>query len=281
MWAEELVGRTDEEVGAEPVQVEEAVLREMDPVDRDDGADRLGARHQVGSRWDRPDRIGRECERDELRPWRERLLERTDVDRDVVLVHVHPSHGRAGVGGRQHPRAHVRVVIQLRHDDLVAGLERPRERPGHVQEEGRRVGTEDDLARVRAGEVGGRAARLRDDDVRLLARGERPVRVAHPSPVVGRHRFDHRVGDLGATGGVREHRWPAVLADPSECGEPCADTPEVDHGHRLPHTVSGGNRRWGWIIRGRGPTHPATRGTAMRGRAAMPPIPGRRGALSR
>ena len=39
MWAEELVGRTDEEVGAEPVQVEEAVLREMDPVDRDDGAD--------------------------------------------------------------------------------------------------------------------------------------------------------------------------------------------------------------------------------------------------
>ena len=67
MWSEELVGRTDEEVGVESVQIEETMLRQMHRIDRDDGADLLGARHEVGRRRDRPHGVGRERERDELR----------------------------------------------------------------------------------------------------------------------------------------------------------------------------------------------------------------------
>ena len=121
-----------------------------------------------------------------------------------------------------------------------------------MEQEGRGVGTEDDLARVRPREIGGRPARLRDDDVRLLARRERTVRVAHPSSVVARHRLDHGVGDLGAAGRIHQDHGAAVLADASERRETGTDAPEVDHGHRLPHAVSGGNREL---------THPITPGS--------------------
>ncbi len=147
MGPEELVRGADEEVGTDPVKVEEAVLGEMHAVHRDESTHVLRARHQIPRRRDRADGIGCEGERDEPGPWGEGGGEGVHVDRDVFLANVHPSDGGAGVGCRHHPRADVRVVIQPGHDDLVAALERFRERPGHVEEESRRIRAEDDLVR--------------------------------------------------------------------------------------------------------------------------------------
>ena len=142
---EELVRRGGHEVGAEPVQIDQPVLRCVDAVERDERADRLRAGDQVGRRRDRAHGVRRERERDQPRPLGELGVERVDVERDVVRAHVDPPHGRARVAGRQDPRPDVRVVVQARHDDLVAGPQGPGERSRDVQQQARRVLAEHDL----------------------------------------------------------------------------------------------------------------------------------------
>ena len=144
MWSEELVRRAHEEVGADAVEVGEAMLRQVHAVDRDEGADGFRTCHEVGGRRDGADGIGGEGERDQLRARGESGLEGLDIDRDVIIADVHPPHGGARVGRGQHPRAHVRVVVQAGHDHFVLRTERLREGPGDVEQQRRRVRTEDD-----------------------------------------------------------------------------------------------------------------------------------------
>ena len=155
---------------------------------------------------------------------------------------VHPPHGGAGVRSREHPRSDVRIVVQAGDDHLVARLQRLRERSGHVEQQARRVRTEDDLVGIGSREVRGGSASLSDDGIGLLARRERPMRVAHPAAVVARHRLDHVLRHLGATGGIHEDHRPAVVADAGKGREASADSLNVEHGHRLPHRVALGNR---------------------------------------
>ena len=275
MRSEELVRRAHEEVGADPVEVGEAMLCQVHPVDRDEGADRLRSCHEVGGRRDRPDGVGGERERDQLRARRQSGLEGLDVDRDVFIADVHPPHGGTRVGRGQHPRADVRVVVQPGHDHLVLRTERLREGTRDMEQQRRRVRTEDDLVRVGAGEVGRGPPRVRDDPVRLLARRERPVRVAHPSSVVARDRLDHVVRHLGAAGGIDEHHGPAVVAETGESGEAGTDGVEVEHRHRLPHRVVPGKPG-----HGASPAVPASQpgrssGVGQPGRGASHPSRGR------
>ena len=276
MGPEELVRGADEEVGADPVQVEEAVLGEMHAVHRDESTHVLRARHQFPRRRDRADGIGCEGERDEPGPWGQGGGEGVHVDGDVFLANVHPSDGGAGVGCRHHPRADVRVVIQPSHDDLVAGLERFRERPGHVEEESRRIRAEDDLVRLGPREIGGRAACLRHQPVRLLARDERTVCVAQARVITPRHGLDHRVGDLGASGGVGEDQGPAVFSQTGECREPRADAANVEHGNRLPGGARMLSSGLGAVHRGHvGPAHPRSRPSVAESAATSGSLPGR------
>jgi hypothetical protein len=105
------------------------MLREVHPVQGHEGPRRLGATDQLGRRRDRADGVGRECERDEPGAIGQLLVERLQVERDVVVADVDPPDRRAGVARGEDPRTNVRVVIEPGDDDLVAGAKGARERP--------------------------------------------------------------------------------------------------------------------------------------------------------
>jgi hypothetical protein len=240
--AEELVGRGRDDVGAQAMEVDRAVLREVDAVERDERTGGLGSTDQVRGWGDRAHRVRRERERDEPRALAELRVEGVDVERDVVVTDVDPADGRARVARGHDPRPDVRIVVEPCHGDLVAGLERAAERPRQVQQQGRRVLSEQDLVRVAPQEAGAGAARVVDQRVDLTAGRERTVRVggagAHPAG----DRVDHRVRGLRAAGCVGPDVRPAVRTRPRERGETGADRLHIErrrlgcgHGRSLPH----------------------------------------------
>ena len=79
------------------------------------------------------------------------------------------------------PRCHVRVVVELRDDDLVARSQLASERARQREVERRHVLAEDDLVGGAAEKVRGRDARVRDERVAPHARLERPPRFAFDS----------------------------------------------------------------------------------------------------
>ena len=102
------------------------------------------------------------------------------------------------------PRRHVRVVVELGDDDLVAfpplasGGARQRER------ERRHVRAEDRLLGAGAEELAGRQPRLGHERLGAAARLVRPADVGVRLPVVAGDRVDHFVGHLCAAGAVEE-----------------------------------------------------------------------------
>ena len=120
-----LVGGAGERVGAERGEVERPVRGGGDRVERDaraggvrGGDDRVELRH-------RADRVRRGGDRDPARALREHGLDGRGGQRERVAIGLRPAHRRAGALGRDHPGTHVRVVVQARHDDLVARRQRP------------------------------------------------------------------------------------------------------------------------------------------------------------
>ena len=84
-----------------------------------------------------------------------------EVERAVLGANVDPPDRRPRVARREQPRRHVRVVVELGDDHLVAGPQRPRDRPrqvelerGHVLPDHHLVGVaaEERAAAVRLGE---------------------------------------------------------------------------------------------------------------------------------
>jgi hypothetical protein len=237
---EVLVRRRRDEVGAEPVQVDRPVLREMDAVERDERTGLLRERDDVGNRGRRADGVGREGAGDELGSRTDRRREVVEIERDVVRTHVDPSDRRARILGGEDPGPHVRVVIQARDGDLIARPPRAPDRSRQVQQQRRRVLPEDDLARITAEQIGARAPRVRDQRVDLLAHPEGSVGVggagAHPS----RHGVDRRVDHLRAPRRVDPDVLPAVRSGPSERREPRSDRRHIEgfggrHGRSLPY----------------------------------------------
>ena len=99
-----------------------AVLREVHAVDAPRTPRRAFARaDDLADRRDRAHGVRGERARDEPGPRRRARVEGVEVERDVLRSDVHPPHGRACVARREHPRTDVRVVVQPRDDDLVAG----------------------------------------------------------------------------------------------------------------------------------------------------------------
>ena len=187
------------------------MLREVDAVARDD---RVGAfaddPDQFRGRRDRPDRVRREGERDDLRPLVERGLERRPVERHVVTPDIHPSNGSAGVSRGKQPRPDIRVVIEPRDDDLVAGPECSCDRSRDREQERRRVRAEDHLVGIGVQQVGRGAVRLVDQRVGLAAGLERAVDVRVASAEIVGHRLDNDVGHLRPAGSVEERDGPTA-----------------------------------------------------------------------
>ena len=118
----------------------------------------------------------------------------------------------AAVAGHELPRDEVRVVLQLRDDDLVALREGP---PDGLRDEAETVGGaagEDDLLAARgADEALDRVARQLVELGRLLAQGvDRAVDVGVAPLVVAVHRLDHGAGLLARCARVEVDERMAV-----------------------------------------------------------------------
>ena len=156
-------------------------------------------------------------------------LEVLVVEREVVC-HVDEADDDPEIALQLEPGSDVRVVVESRHEHLVAGRELACEGTGEEEVERRHALAERDLARRAAEERRGPLVGEVDERGRPL-RG--PVRRADVRVVVAEvvgDRVDHVVGALGPAGAVEE-RQPAV-----ERREARADGVDVEQ-RRLAHAT--------------------------------------------
>ena len=156
----ELVRRADEDVHVPRRDVDRAVLRVVHGVGP---GERAGLVREVDDPADvrrRADRVRGDRERDDARPLRELRGEIVVVELELV--------GKPGVTDDDaevvrelEPGRDVGVVVELRHDDLVARAQRPRERAREQEVERRHARAERDLI--------GRAAEERRRALREVA----------------------------------------------------------------------------------------------------------------
>ena len=230
MRAEELVGRADEEVAPERRDVDRAVRRVVDGVDVGERARLAAERGEPGDVVDRPGAVRGPAERGDTRSPGELRGEVVDVDDARLRVDAGLADGDAAVARRQHPGGDVGVVVEARHEDLVAGTERAAEDPRGVQGEGRHVGAEDDLGAGRCSEERrGLGARLLEHGVAGLRGHERPAEVGVLVAVVGLDGLVDRPVHLRAAGVVEED---TVAVDRREAG---ADRGDVGGGGKGVH----------------------------------------------
>ena len=196
------------------------VLRQVHGIDRDERADGLRQTDDLGHRRHRADGVRGRRARHELGPRRDRVGERVEVERHVVLADVGPPHGRAGVARREDPRPDVRVVVEPRHHDLVARPERAAERPREMEQHRRRVLSEHDLVRVAARDVRpgpACAASINASMSRLVANAPWVFDPPRRWPATASITVS---GRLRAAGRVGPHEGPPVRAGPRERREP-------------------------------------------------------------
>ena len=212
MRAVELVRRAGEEVAADRLHVDECVRGVVHGVherQRTGGAGHVAHLCDVG---DRAERVGCGADRDQSRA-------RTDEPRKVVRlvaerrrVQPHRPHREAAILRDGAPGCHVRVMIELGHDDLVTGAPATCKAAREVEGDRRHVVAERHVRRRRVEEVGEDDARLGQHRIRLGARRIRPVRVGIvPIQVVG-HRLADGARDLGAARTVEVGDGLSLLA---------------------------------------------------------------------
>ncbi len=146
-----------------------------------------------------------------------------EVEREVV-VDVDEADDDADVLGEREPRRDVPVVVEARHQHLVAGLELACERAGEEEVERGHALPERDFAGAAAEERPGALVRGVDDGVRSPRRLVRRSDVGVVLAQVARDRVDHLVGALRAARAVEE-REPSV-----ERGEAASDRADVEEG---------------------------------------------------
>jgi hypothetical protein len=152
----------------------------------------------------RADRVGCDREGHHSSAARQLRLQVVEIERQVV-VHARKAHDDAEVMGELEPGGDVGVVVELGADDLVARLQRPRERPRQEKVQGGHARPERDLVRMAGEEPAGRHAGLFDQLDRVKTRLVRRADVRVVLAEVVRDRVDHLVRALGATGAVEEH----------------------------------------------------------------------------
>ena len=148
---------------------------------------------------------------------------------------VDPAHDDADVLLQREPRRDVAVVIELRHEHLVAGLELARERAREQEVERRHALAERDLVAGAAEERAGLLVGEVDERSRAARRLVRGTDVGVVVTEVAGDRVDHLVGALRPAGAVEE-REPALQG-----GEAGANSGDVEqggtHGSSSPLTV--------------------------------------------
>ena len=142
----ELVRRADQHVDTGLGDVDRAVRRVVDGVDPRERPCRVGELRDARHVRQRPYGVRRPRERDDARPLAELSLEVGEVERAVV-ADVGEPHDEVVVAGELEPRRGVRVVVEPRHDDLVARAPLAGRRPGEGEVERRHVRAEHDLLR--------------------------------------------------------------------------------------------------------------------------------------
>ncbi len=259
--AEELVGRAERHVEAGLARAEPPVRREMHAVRPRERAHPVRRGGDASRVRDRADRVRGERERHHARPLAHQLLERVQVERHVLHPKRRGAHHEPVVLGHEQPGRDVRVVVERGHDDLVARLERPRDRVRELEVERGHVGPERDALRLAAHEVGrrgtGRAPSPRPIRARWL---KAPPRFAFESRQVVRHRVDDSPGHLRAARAVEVRRTAGGAAPGSSAR--IASVLRGDHAGR-----SAGCRRAG---------SRATRSACRSGRAPRTPCRSRR-----
>ena len=226
---EELVRRADQDVAAPGGDVDRTVRAVVDGVDPGERAHRVRELDDTADVRRGADRVRGGREGDDARLLGQLPLEVVVVEREVVR-HVDEADDDPEVALELEPRRDVRVVVESRHEHLVAGRELACEGTGEEEVERRHALAERDLARRAAEERRGPLVGEVDERGRPL---RRPVRRADVRVVVAEvvgDRVDHLVGALGPAGAVEE-RQPAV-----ERREARADGVDVEQ-RRLAHAT--------------------------------------------
>ena len=240
MRAVELVGGAREEVGAERGDVDERVRGVVDGVDEHERAGGVGELGRAAHVVDRPERVRRGADREELRPRSERRGEVLHVELAGLGVEAHGPDLEAALARDAAPGIDVGVVVELGDHDLVARGPALAQRAPEVERERRHVGAERDLGGPAAQEVGERLARGRERGVGLDARRVRPVRVGVVVEQVvadGLHDGSRHLRPAGPVE-VGDGR---VVVTPLEGGEAGADLVEARgwaRRHRIPRRIS-------------------------------------------
>ena len=142
--AEHLVPGEGEEIGPEVRDVHRVVRHQLGAVHQEQRADRVGELTDLAQRRDHAGDVGLPGHRDDLGPLGDQR--RVDVDAAVRQL-PEPFQRRPGAQRELLPRHEVGVVLDLGDEDLIAGLQRPREpERDQVDALGRRL-REDDLVR--------------------------------------------------------------------------------------------------------------------------------------
>ena len=150
-------------------------------------------------------------------------------------MHAGEADDDAEILGEREPGCDVGVVVEPRADDLVAGAQRPTERPREQEVQRGHARSEGDFVRVTGEETRRRRTRPLDQlhgaHARLVRRADVRVVLAQ----VAGDRVDHLVRALGAARPVEERQRPV------ERREALADCRDVEqrraHGSSWPLTV--------------------------------------------
>ena len=148
---EELVRRAEQHVHPRRGHVDRPVRGVVDGVDPGERSDLMREVGDAGGVDERPDSVRRPREGDDPRPLREQGGEVVEIQRRVV-PDLREHHAHAEVALELEPGRDVAVVVEPRHDYLVAGGELPADRPRKGEVEGGHVRAEDDLLRSAAEE---------------------------------------------------------------------------------------------------------------------------------
>jgi len=223
-----LIGREQVDVGAERLDIRQAVRRRGDAVDDRDraGGARLGG--DLGHRVDLADDVGGVGEGDDAGLFRQQVIEPRRVEVPGLRIDPPFAHHDAGFG-QAPPDAGIGLVILVGDDDLVAR--------GHQRAEG---------AGQDIGVLAGRGAEMHRFRLDPEPGGEALVALVHPRPGPARGRIGsvglhlglevelvqpahHRPGRVGAAGVLEE--GPALQRRLGEGRELASDIVEVELGH--------------------------------------------------
>ena len=189
---EHLVAAECQEIAVEIADVDRGVRDRLGPVDDDERASRARLGDERLRRGDRPKAVARVGDGDELRALRHGRGELV-APQPAVVVDVHDHEGRADLLGELLPGHEVRVVLEHRRDDHVAGADvlAPPGVHDQIQALGG-IAAEDDLAGLRrVDELGDLlAGALEERRCPLAELIDAPMDVGVVLQVDGRHRVD-------------------------------------------------------------------------------------------